>query len=240
MTTPYVVSERGTAAALPVRGPCWKYERPCVIGLHQRRRRKTGPPWGWVAVLRCSTHKSAFTVYPAGHVPFGREPFVVLAPDGCEVTPSERGEPGGFMAAAKDARDGNRWPREEAPGAVRSTQRRHVRAAATLLGLVVGGETTPALSAGVLQLPEGKLVETARELVSSRDLAAWGREVSTLVATLVRRGGRWLMDRLAVLGHLARWWGRPWRWVPRGGRLLPLGRSFWARPGARTRGRAPP
>lgn len=240
MTTPYEVSEEGTTAVVPRRGPCFRGTAPCAIGVHHRRQRKTGPPWGWVAVVRCSTHARAFTVYPAGHVPFGREPFVVLAPDGSEVTRDERGEIGGLMAAAVDARDGDRWPREEAAGAVRTTQRRRVHAGARLLGLAACGETTPTLAAGVLHFSEGKLVETARELLRSRDLAAWGRQVSTLLAALARRGGRWLMDRLAVLGHLAGWWGRPWRWLPRARRLLALGRPFWARPGARTRGRAPP
>jgi hypothetical protein len=35
------------------------------------------------------------------------------------------------------------------------------------------------------------------------------------------------MDRLAVLGHLVCLWGRPFRWTPRAGRLLALGRAFW-------------
>jgi hypothetical protein len=234
VTTPYFVSETGVAAVVPARGPCWRDETPCAIGLHHKRRRKTGPPWGWVAVMLCAVHAHAFTVYPAGHVPYGREPFVALAPDGSEVRSSE---PGGFLSAAAAARKGNRWPRDgaTAPDAVRTTQRRRVQEAATLLGLAAGA-TTPAVAAAVLHLPEGRLVETERRLSESRDLATWGREVSDLVCVLARRGGRWLMDRFAVLGHLAGWWGKPWRWVQRVGRLLALGEVFW--PG--TRGRAPP
>jgi hypothetical protein len=183
--------------------------------------------------MRCAVHALAFTAYPAGQVPYGREPLVVLAPDGSEVA-SEG--PNGHLAAAADAREGKRWPREGAPDAVRTTQRRRVHEAAALLGLAMGSATTPALAAAVLHLPEGRLVETARRLSESDDLVTWGREVIDLVQGLARRSGRWLMDRFAVLGHLAGWWGKPWRFVPRGARLLALGRPFWPR----TRGRAPP
>jgi len=159
---------------------------------------------------------------------------VALAPDGSELAErrSERAE-----TAIEDAAQGQRWPREGAheTEGVRTTQRRRVREAAILLGLAAGA-TTPVLAAAVLHLPEGRLVETTRRLSESRDLVTWGRCVIDLVHVLARRGGRWLMDRFAVLGHLAGWWGRPWRFVLRGARLLPLGEAFW--PG--TRGHPPP
>lgn len=234
VTTPYLVSEAGTAAVIPARGPCWTGdgEEPCVLGLHHKRRRKTGPPFGWVAVVRCSKHKRAFTVYPAGHVPYGRVPLVVLAPDGSDVA---GGPSSGAMTAATDAREGKRWPREEAPDEVATTQRRRILEGATLLGLAASAPDA-AVAAAVLHLPTGRLVEIARRLAESHDLVTWGREVSDLVETLARRGGRWLMDRFAVLGHLAGWWGRPWRWVPRGGRFLALGEQFWSG----TKSREPP
>jgi len=224
------------AAVIPARGPCWKGsgEEPCSIGLDHKRRRKTGPQHGWVAVMRCSRHALAFTAYPAGHVPYGRAPLVVLAPDGSDVA---GGVLSGAMAAAKDAREGRLWPREEAVDAVQATQRRRVLEAATLLGLAAS-EPDAAIAAAVLHLPTGRLVEVARRLSEVRDLVTWGCEVSGLVETLARRGGRWLMDRFAVLGHLAGRWGRPWRWVSQGGaRLLPLGRPFWP---AGTRSGKPP
>jgi hypothetical protein len=226
VTTPYLVSEAGTAAVIPARGPCWKGdgEKPCSVGLDHKRRRKTGPPQGWVAVARCSSHRLAFTVYPAGHIPYGRAPLVVLAPDGSDVA---GGVSSGAMAAATDAREGKLWPREEAVDAVQATQRRRILEAATLLGLAAG-ELDAAVAAAVLHLPTGRLVEVAQRLSEARDLVTWGREVSGLVEMLARRGGRWLMDRFAVLGHLAGRWGRPWRWASQGAaRLLPLGMPFW-------------
>ena len=233
VTTPYVIEGGKLVAVVPARGPCWRDNAPCAIGLDHERRRKTGPPFGWVAVMRCSKHRLAFTVYPAGHVPYGRVPLVALAPDGSELADGGSS----VLQAASDARAERRWPRDGAPEdlAVATTQRRRVDEAATLLGLGVGA-ATPTVAAAALQVAEGRLVETARRLSESRRLVTLASEVMTLVETLARRGGRWLMDRFALLGHLAGWWGRPWRWISRPPRLLALGEAFWPR----TRGRAPP
>jgi hypothetical protein len=184
--------------------------------------------------MRCAEHALAFTAYPAGHVPYGREALVAVAPDGSELRDRDGAS---VTRAVEDASRGERWLRDGAPEgkAVRTTQRRRVREAATLLALA-DGAVTPALASAVLHLPEGRLVEMRRALAASRDIATWGRAVVGLAEALARRGGRWLMDRFAVLGHIARWWGRPWRWVARPARLVALGKAFW--PG--TRCRAPP
>ena len=52
-----VVSHAGCAAALLV--------------VHHLRERKTGPQIP-VTVVQCRTHRRAFTIYPLGHVPYGR------------------------------------------------------------------------------------------------------------------------------------------------------------------------
>lgn len=235
MTTPYVLSEGEFVAVVPSRGPCWKDGEPCAIGLHHRRLRKSGLPFGWVAVMRCSKHQLAFTAYPAGHIPYGREPLVALAPDGTEL---DEGASRHAQAAIADLAEGRSWPRVGAmeTDGVRSTQTRRVHEVAGLLGLAVGSGVTPAIAAAILGVPEGGLGETARGLASARDVVIWGRAVGNLWATLARRGGRWLMDRFALLGYLAGWWGTPWRWLMRPARLLGLGQRFW--PG--TRGRWPP
>jgi len=233
VTTPYVARDGKIEPVIPLRGPCWTRATPCEIKLHDRRKRKTGPPWGWIAVARCATHSFTFTLYPPGQVPYGRSAWVDLAPDGSELglDPSEdEPEAAPEFTAAADAAAGTRWPRDSAPeppGAVRSTQRRRVARAATLLGLApdapVGRETVAAVSG----LAAGELVEVADCLAASSDLTVWGREVTALLAALARRSGRALMDRIAVLGHLSGWWGRPFRWAPPRGQLLELGRSFW-------------
>lgn len=191
--------------------------------------------------MRCRAHELAFTVYPPGHVPYGRAPLVVLGPDGSELVPPRDGvESGALARAAADARNGELWPRDSGGEGVRTTQRRHVRSAALLLGLASSAVIAPALAAAVLHLPEGQLVEIARRVAGSRSLSRLGSEVSAVLGLLARRGGRWLADRLAVLGHLAGWWGSPWRWVPRLHQLLALGQPFQAALRAIRGGRSPP
>lgn len=244
VTTPHHVSEDGVTAEVPTRGPCWSDGSPCRISVHHARDRTTGPTWGWVAVVRCRSHRKAFTVYPPGHVPYGRVPLVVLAPDGEAVHGSGDDATETFFAAAADAAKSEPvfWPVHSAPtppDAVRSTQRRHVRGAAALLGLA-GDAPGPDVAAAVTHLPCGALVEARQELAESRGLPVWARVVVGLLREFAKRAGRALMDRLAVLGHLAGWWGRPFRWAPRSGRLLELGRPFWVGDDLGTRSRSPP
>ena len=234
VTTPYDGSAKEITAAIPLRGPCWRDDSPCRIGQHHCRTRKTGPHWGWVAVARCATHGRAFTVYPPGQVPYGRTPLIELAPDGSALRSGEaatRPATPLVVPAARDAANGTRWPREEAAdaeGGVRSTQHRQVARAAAMLGLVVGTPPTPALVASVTGLGEGQLVGIAARLASTHDLKAWGDEVARVAAKLECQVPLTLLDRLAVLGHLAGRWGRPYRWLPGPRRLLELGRRLWS------------
>ena len=96
------------------------------------------------------------------------------------------------------------------------------------VGLVSGQPPTPSAVAGVTGVPEGRLVETARTLGQARGLRAWGQSVMLVIGALVRQAGRALMNKLAVLGHLAGRWGRPYRWEPGPGRLIGLGQPFWS------------
>jgi hypothetical protein len=102
-----------------------------------------------------------------------------------------------------------------------------VALAAVFFGLLSGKVPKAGTVAAVTQLPEGVLVETAQVLAASSDFELWGRKVTSVAVDLADRAGRVVMDRLAVLGHLAGWWGRPFRWEPRAGRLLKLGQAFW-------------
>jgi hypothetical protein len=125
-------------------------EESCRIDLHHWRKRKTGPKFP-LAVLCCWTHALAFTLYPPGHYPYGRHALAPLAPSG-EVLrdPDQPHQPawqGTLFAAAVDASQGLPWPRE-VPGADEpelsdqslpeghwNTQVRHIKEAASLLGL---------------------------------------------------------------------------------------------------------
>src|SRR3712207_4169119 len=53
----------------------------CVLTVHHLRERKTGPQIP-VTVMQCHTHGRAFTLYPLGHVPYGRLPVAPVGLDG--------------------------------------------------------------------------------------------------------------------------------------------------------------
>ena len=244
VTTPYHTTTQGVVAVLPLQGPCSVAAAPCCVGMHHRRRRKTGPPWGWVAVLRCRTHALAFTVYPPGHVPHGRVPWVELAPGGGAVERGEESPPAATLfTAAEDAAQGERWPRDSAPSppdAVRSTQRRRVARAALVLGLGHGSAKGAETVAAVTGLPAGWLVQTAQRLACAPDVPAQGRAVSTALAGIAELAGRSLMDRLAVLGCVAGLWGAPLRWGGPAACMRRLGSPFWKVPARGTTRPAPP
>ena len=185
----------------------------------------------------CRLHELVFTLYPPGCVPYGREPYVELGPDGSALErdpgDSRSAVSSGYFVAAHDAAEGVLWPVASAPtppDAVRSTQRRRVSRASRLLGLELGASPDPAVVADVTGLPTGDLLELASNLAVVGDLRRRGRQVRDVLMQLARCSGRALMDRLAVLGHLAGRWGHPYRWRSRIASLIELGRPFW-RPG---------
>ncbi len=194
--------------------------------------------------MRCREHALAFTAYPAGHVPYGQVPVVDLALDGTDPDWEDREDryTGTSWAGPVDAANGVRWSRDSAPDPelVRSSQRRQLRRGAVLLGLV-GGALEHEVAAEVLHLPGRAIAETTSRMATTRSLVAKGAAVKGVLDALMRRSGQWLMDRLAVLGHLADLWGRPFRWRPGPrGRLLPLGRPFWPKATNEEGPRGPP
>ncbi len=194
--------------------------------------------------MRCGEHALAFTAYPAGHVPYGQIPVLDLALDGTDPDweDSEDRFTGTSWAAPVDAAKGVRWPRDSAPdpGLVRSSQRRQLHRGAMLLGLVASALEYE-VAAEVLDLPGRVIAETTSRMATARSLVAKGAAVKGVLDALTRRSGQWLMDRLAVLGHLAGLWGRPFRWRPGPpGRLLPLGRPFWPKATNEEGPRGPP
>jgi hypothetical protein len=86
LSAPYVAD--GSERARPVEGidqcPWAEGSEGCRIRGHHWRERKTGPSVA-LRVLKCLTHGQAFTVYPPGFVPYGRQPWIRLDLRGCEV-----------------------------------------------------------------------------------------------------------------------------------------------------------
>jgi len=80
---PYAADEGGLwrpVGAIP-QCPWSEAPEPCWIVQHGFRERKTGPELP-IQVLRCRAHKLYFTVYPVGHVPYGRVRMAPVDPGG--------------------------------------------------------------------------------------------------------------------------------------------------------------
>jgi hypothetical protein len=60
----------------------------CVLIFHHLRDRKTGPQIP-VTVVQCNTHRRAFTLYPLGHVPYGRQAVAPVGLDGRVIFSTE-------------------------------------------------------------------------------------------------------------------------------------------------------
>ena len=74
LCAPYVTGEGGCPR--PVKGvercPLAAIGETCQLERHSFRDRKTGPRFA-LQILHCATHGRYFTVYPPGHVPYGRQ-----------------------------------------------------------------------------------------------------------------------------------------------------------------------
>jgi hypothetical protein len=229
--------------------------RPCQIQLNHSRDRKTGPKHPLV-VLECLTHGHAFTVYPPGHVPYGRKAVAPVAEDGSllrratdedvESTSRPLSWEVTVFTAALDASQGHAWPREAWPwtreaGSVPAaeglwaTQLRWMRRCEALLGLAP--EMTPSTReqlAWQLGVPCLVLIAASQSLAGSRGYRARGQVIEHVLRQLPTRPR--LVDDLVAAGYVAGLWGRPSRWDPGGaggGVLRPLFRDAGTPSGAR-------
>lgn len=222
----------------PSVGPCTGRDgQPCRLSLDHERHRKTGPRFA-LSVLRCRPHKIAFTVYPPGHVPYGRVALAPVAPDGHGLITTHSGI-GRFentlFAAALDAADHQAWPQDAEDGHVIGrfpTQMRRLVRACRLLGvepkLEADSRQCPGSIPGVAgqHLHDGAVRIQRQPGYRSRGKAVVG------VRDELKEIGISLFDRLAACGAQAGLWPVPQRWDPACGRLR--------RPFAERIARAPP
>ena len=190
--------------------------RACRLSAHSWRVRKTGPPHP-LRLFMCAGHDRAFTVYPPGHVPYGRLAIVTLAPDGSEavierselVSPQE-GAPATLFQAAEEAALGKAWARSCRGGTDRwwGTQWRHLRRAVRLAGVCPGlPEPLRERLAETLAVDGLMLHEFARSLAAGAGYASRGRAVSAIADAVGRsEQSSW---RLLEAGCLAGLWRRP-------------------------------
>lgn len=190
------------------------------------RPRKTGPRHP-LMVVRCSVHHVAFTVYPPGHVPYGRVPLMHVGSDGSTVRDATW--TGTLFEAAIDAAEGRAWERPV----------RRWNGETPDPALVVPGDWSTQLSRldlGVRclglasDLPGPIRYQIARALgvdtLLLRETCAWmtaggyqarGQAVRTVLDAL---GPTPKLDRLLHAGHLAGAWGRPWKVLAGSRRLV--------------------
>jgi len=252
----YQADAHGELAPDRVRECPYPDGRPCQIRFHHRRDRKTGPKHP-LAVLQCSAHGHAFTVYPSGHVPYGRKAVAPVSEDGVllrRVSDQDEAEPAPrplaweqtLFVAALEASRGQAWAREAwpwtrearaAPAAegLWATQLRWMRRCEALLGLAP--EMPPSTQeqlAWQLGVPCLVLIAASRSLGGSRGYRARGQSIVRVLHQLPSRPR--LVDDLVAAGYVAGLWGRPSRWDPGGaggGVLRPLFRDAGTPGGAR-------
>jgi len=194
-------------------------DEECTLVVHHRRERKTGPQIP-VTVLQCRTHRRAFTLYPLGHVPYGRLAIAPVGLDGELMFSTEREPheaPGTRLPAWRTTLFESafaaiheqtvkltdpRWWATEPP-------ERLAR------GAVIAG-VHPDLSvqeadaiAFRLEIPGLVLRQAADAYERSRGRAARGR---VIVDVLGQLGDRCLLDRLLAAGACAGCWGTVTRW----------------------------
>jgi hypothetical protein len=191
----------------------------CVLVVHHLRERKAGPQIP-VTVMQCRTHRRAFTLYPLGHIPYGRLAVAPVTLDGqvlfateSEPTAGDRRSPSwratqlGAAFAAIDAptvklTDRRWW--------VTQTPERLAQSAA-LLGVHPGLAVPDADAIAFrLELPRLVLREATDAYAHARGRAARGR---VLVGVLDQLGAdTCLLDRVLAAGACAGCWGTVTRW----------------------------
>jgi hypothetical protein len=178
-----------------------------------------------VLVVRCLRHdRAAFSVYPPGFTPYGRQRMAPVALDGdplgSEPGPGEAAGLSGFdstiFRAALDAASRRFWEPEPLGyhEPARWTQIRHLDRAVDWLGLgrlSVGERHHRAEALGVEAL---LLIE------SSLDLDSWRARGEAVCRVLERLApDRCVLDRLLRAGEQAGLWGRPYLADLPGGRI---------------------
>ncbi len=172
------------------------------MGVHHWRPRKTGPEHA-VAVAVCRTHGVHFTLYPLGHVPYGRKTItpVAAADDAWKTTAFE---------AVMDASLGRpAWSRVPDGGPGWWTQRRHIARAASMIGL---GSATRQAERAFERLGVGLAVHArgVREYATAPGFRARARAVAGVLDSVTLDA--WVLWRLLGAGWLCGAWPRPWLW----------------------------
>jgi len=224
--TPYIEGADGILEPkLPLQGPCGELDnRPCRLWIDHRRERKTGPEFP-LTVLRCGEHdRVAFTLYPPGHVPYGRQRIAPVAVDGSAVRGESDDAVEAFgstaFAAAVDAANGQPWSRDER-GPWWSVQGRWLAHLMDWVGVAVDvDDVLRARLAATLGVAQLLLLDQVKHIVAAPGYRSRGQAVTAVLAALSRDASQY--HRLVVAGYEAGLWARPLRWDADAARLRAL------------------
>ena len=197
----------------PEVGPCHGRDGLlCHICLNHWRPRSTGPCFP-LAVMVCLGHGGAFTLYPPGHVPFGRKAVAAVTLAGVEHESPQVEGVETLFDAARDASEGKAW-RRECPGGSDtwwSTQLRQVAMAVELFGVAPELDMADRLAvAAALQVEVLSLLDASKTIAGAPGYRSRGAAAAGVLKRLPR--GPCLLQYIVAAGHLAGLWGPPWRW----------------------------
>jgi hypothetical protein len=197
------------------------------VRINHARARKTGPSIALV-VARCLSHRRSFTLYPPGHVPYGRVAIVpvalggsILVGDAAAADQSAWGTT--VFAAALDASRGEAWRRgsrnDEGLGDPRRwrTQRRWLSLAAAIVGIAAIAGPVREKIARLLDVALLTISDATKQFASAagyRDRGCAVVSVLTELRVAPRTG-----DQLLAAGASSGCWGEPRRWDPSIGRM---------------------
>ncbi len=185
----------------------------CQLVVNHWRPRKTGPEHP-LLVMTCRTHKVSFTLYPHGHVPYGRTRVAPVAEDGAVLSGAEPWRATLFDAVL-DAADDVLWPCDSSADDLRRrrTQVRRLERAEPLLGLgVVASFIGEGLMPELHGLGTLTVLEAGRVLDSAVGVHARGLILGELLDAVPLRPG--VLDAVLFAGAAACLWGTPIRWEP--------------------------
>jgi hypothetical protein len=183
------------------------------------RERATGPAFALV-VIRCHTHRKAFTLYPPGYAPYARRIIAPVGPDGGMLRPEGKVEKAErfrdtLFDAALDAADGCAWFRDHVGGTDHwwHTQQRHLERAQAIFGLLPATDSSLRHELAETLAIEGLVLEeqTSNLRAASVGYRERGEAVRAVLANLAPTP--LLADRLLEAGYLAGYWGAPYRWL---------------------------
>ncbi len=200
----------------PDNGPCHLMNKDsCKLSLNHCRERKTGPCIP-LYVVCCTTHEKAFTIYPPGHVPYGRKGILKAAPDGSAIRDSigiQRFTETLFDAAL-DAAEDTIWPKESLVDSLTSrylTQRRHIDRAAMLLGIAPSVDNKlQEKAAEALDVPCLLLRDNAQLYKAQNDSKSRGTAICCILESMPESAI--IFERLARAGAIANLWPQSQLW----------------------------